>query len=89
MPRAVREEIELEYEVFGSDRDEPLLLIMGLGAQMLLWDDAFCEQLASRGHRVIRPGGGRTRRLQILAEKVLIAHGLSILLRHKWPTSSD
>ena len=33
---------------------EPMLLIMGLGAQMVLWDDAFCEQLAARGFRVIR-----------------------------------
>ena len=31
-----------------------MLLIMGLGAQMVLWDDAFCEQLAARGFRVIR-----------------------------------
>lgn len=54
MPTAIRDEIELEYDVFGSARDEPLLLIMGLGAQMLLWDEAFCEQLASRGHFVIR-----------------------------------
>jgi pimeloyl-ACP methyl ester carboxylesterase len=27
---------------------------MGLGAQMVLWDDAFCERLAARGFRVIR-----------------------------------
>ncbi|MGY4446241.1 pimeloyl-ACP methyl ester carboxylesterase [Bradyrhizobium sp. i1.3.1] len=32
----------------------PLLLIMGLGAQMIHWDDAFCEQLAVHGFRVIR-----------------------------------
>src|ERR1700710_1934577 len=31
-----------------------MLLIMGLGAQMILWDDEFCQQLASRGFRVIR-----------------------------------
>jgi pimeloyl-ACP methyl ester carboxylesterase len=31
-----------------------MLLIMGLGAQMVLWDDAFCERLAARGFRVIR-----------------------------------
>lgn len=45
--------IEIEYESFGSG-DQALLLIMGLGAQMILWDDEFCEQLASRGLRVIR-----------------------------------
>jgi pimeloyl-ACP methyl ester carboxylesterase len=46
--------IELCYEIFGADNAEPMLLIMGLGAQMLLWDDAFCQQLAVRGFRVIR-----------------------------------
>ena len=46
--------IEICYESFGDANDEPMLLIMGLGAQMVLWDDAFCEQLAARGFRVIR-----------------------------------
>src|ERR1700736_2014867 len=31
-----------------------MLLIMGLGAQMIHWDDEFCRQLATRGFRVIR-----------------------------------
>ena len=46
--------IEICYESFGDANAEPMLLIMGLGAQMVLWDDAFCEQLATRGFRVIR-----------------------------------
>jgi len=46
--------IDICYEIFGDAKAEPMLLIMGLGAQMLLWDDAFCEQLAARGFRVIR-----------------------------------
>jgi pimeloyl-ACP methyl ester carboxylesterase len=46
--------IELCYEIFGHDDAEPMLLIMGLGAQMLIWDDEFCRQLAARGFRVIR-----------------------------------
>ena len=46
--------IDICYEVFGDPAAEPLLLIMGLGAQMVLWDDAFCVQLAARGFRVIR-----------------------------------
>jgi pimeloyl-ACP methyl ester carboxylesterase len=46
--------IELCYEIFGAADAEPMLLIMGLGAQMVLWDDAFCQQLAARGFRVIR-----------------------------------
>jgi pimeloyl-ACP methyl ester carboxylesterase len=54
MPRAPANGIELEYEVFGADDAPPLLLIMGLGAQMILWDDEFCAALAARGHRVVR-----------------------------------
>jgi pimeloyl-ACP methyl ester carboxylesterase len=46
--------IELCYETFGTPDAEPLVLIMGLGAQMIHWDDEFCRDLASRGFRVIR-----------------------------------
>jgi pimeloyl-ACP methyl ester carboxylesterase len=46
--------IDICYEIFGDPAAEPLLLIMGLGAQMIHWDDDFCRQLAGRGFRVIR-----------------------------------
>ncbi|GAA3425442.1 alpha/beta fold hydrolase [Streptosporangium sandarakinum] len=46
--------IEIAYEAFGSPGDRPLLLIMGLGAQMIHWDEEFCELLAGRGHHVVR-----------------------------------
>jgi hypothetical protein len=35
--------IELCYEIFGDAGAEPLILIMGLGAQMTQWDDDFCR----------------------------------------------
>jgi pimeloyl-ACP methyl ester carboxylesterase len=47
-------ELELCYETFGERASPALLLIMGLGSQMLLWEDEFCEQLAERGFWVIR-----------------------------------
>jgi pimeloyl-ACP methyl ester carboxylesterase len=54
-PQTVRANgIELCYEIFGDADAEPMLLIMGLGAQMIQWDDNFCRQLADRGFRVIR-----------------------------------
>ncbi len=53
MARVQANGIEIEYEHFG-DGEETLVLIMGLGAQMILWDDAFCEGLADRGLRVVR-----------------------------------
>jgi pimeloyl-ACP methyl ester carboxylesterase len=46
--------VDLCYEIFGNPSDEPVILIMGLGAQMIHWDDDFCRQLAARGFRVIR-----------------------------------
>ena len=46
--------IDICYEIFGDANADPLVLIMGLGAQMIHWDDEFCEQLAARGFRVIR-----------------------------------
>ncbi len=46
--------IEICHDIFGSADAEPLLLIMGLSAQMVLWDDEFCQQLAMRGFRVVR-----------------------------------
>jgi len=54
MPRASTNGIELEYETFGRASDRPLLLVMGLGAQMILWDEAFCGLLAGSGFHVIR-----------------------------------
>ena len=54
-PRMARANgIELCYEIFGAEDAEPMLLIMGLGAQMIHWDDDFCKELAGRGFRVIR-----------------------------------
>jgi len=46
--------IELCYDIFGDANAEPLVLIMGLGAQMIFWEDEFCRDLAARGFRVIR-----------------------------------
>ena len=46
--------IEIAYETFGDLGAKPMLLIIGLGSQMIVWDDEFCTQLASRGYWVIR-----------------------------------
>ncbi|WP_248959244.1 alpha/beta fold hydrolase [Sphaerisporangium perillae] len=54
MNRATTNGIELAYDAFGPPAGRPLLLIMGLGAQMISWDEEFCEMLAERGHRVVR-----------------------------------
>jgi len=46
--------VELCYQTFGSSKDPALLLVMGLGAHMIQWDDEFCAGLAERGFFVIR-----------------------------------
>ena len=47
-------EIDIEYDTYGDPGAKPLLLVMGLGAQMTMWDEAFCSGLAELGHFVIR-----------------------------------
>ena len=54
MPLIATNGVELEYESFGPAQAPAILLIMGLGAQMILWDEEFCEALAQRGYRVFR-----------------------------------
>ena len=47
-------DLKLYYEDMGDVDDPPVLLIMGLGAQLLLWRTGFCEKLVAKGLRVIR-----------------------------------
>jgi pimeloyl-ACP methyl ester carboxylesterase len=54
MPSVKANGIVLEYEAFGSHEHEPILLISGLGVQMIRWTVPFCEALAEQGYRVIR-----------------------------------
>lgn len=51
---AVSDKIRLEFECFGSDSAPTILLIMGLGAQMIRWPTELCETLAVAGFHVIR-----------------------------------
>ena len=46
--------VELCTEPFGDPSDPPILLVMGIGASMLWWDEGFCRMLADRGRFVIR-----------------------------------
>lgn len=54
MPRARANGVELEYETFGDPADPPLLLVMGLGAQLIDWPTEFTRQIAADGFQVIR-----------------------------------
>ena len=46
--------ITLCYETFGDPTHPPVLLVMGLGMQLLGWDARFCQMLAERGFHVVR-----------------------------------
>ncbi|WP_042427860.1 alpha/beta fold hydrolase [Streptacidiphilus anmyonensis] len=54
MPRAQVNGIELEYDTFGTTDHPTLLMIMGLGSQMIAWDERLCRLLADEGFHVVR-----------------------------------
>jgi pimeloyl-ACP methyl ester carboxylesterase len=53
MPKANVNDIEIEYETIGDPMSKPLLLIAGLGSQLLAWSDDICENLVKHGFFVI------------------------------------
>jgi pimeloyl-ACP methyl ester carboxylesterase len=75
MAKAQANGIELEYDTTGDPGAPPLLLVMGLGAQMIAWDDEFCERLAARGFWVVRFDN----RDAGLSTKVEAADGFSVV----------
>jgi pimeloyl-ACP methyl ester carboxylesterase len=52
--RAKANGIEIAYETIGDPSNQPLLLVMGLGMQLIHWETELCERLADRGFWVIR-----------------------------------
>lgn len=54
MPQARVGSLTLEYDRFGAPSDPAVLLIMGIGSQMILWPVSFCRALVDRGFQVIR-----------------------------------
>ncbi|MFG1273597.1 alpha/beta fold hydrolase [Xanthobacter flavus] len=54
MPRVKANGLDIAFDSFGPQDGEAILLIAGLGVQMIRWPDAFCAALAGHGFRVIR-----------------------------------
>src|SRR2546423_15528544 len=54
MANLTAKDICIEYGTFGDRKHPALLLIMGLGAQMIFWEDEFCREIAGRGFHVVR-----------------------------------
>src|SRR4051794_20809562 len=75
-------ELDICYETFGDPADPAMLLIMGLGTQMVAWHDEFCHGLAGRGFFVIRHDNrdiGRSSRL----DDAPVPSMLQLLLRNR------
>jgi pimeloyl-ACP methyl ester carboxylesterase len=54
VPSTTANGITIEYETIGDPAGEPLLLVMGLGAQLITWPEGFCTALVERGFHVVR-----------------------------------
>ena len=48
MPQITANGIQIEYEAYGDQANPPLLLVMGLGAQLTLWPMELVEALVAR-----------------------------------------
>jgi proline iminopeptidase len=46
--------LHIEYESLGDPSHPAIVLIMGLGMQLMAWPDSFCQALVARGYRVVR-----------------------------------
>jgi pimeloyl-ACP methyl ester carboxylesterase len=54
VPTAHVNGIDIEYVTSGDPADPPLLLVMGLGSQLIKWPELFVDQLTARGFFTIR-----------------------------------
>jgi len=54
MPNVNTNGIQIEYDTFGDSASPPIVLIMGLGGQLILWDESFCQKLSEKNLFVIR-----------------------------------
>ncbi|MDP3858789.1 MAG: alpha/beta hydrolase [Stagnimonas sp.] len=84
MPRIAANGIEIEYESLGAESAPVILLIMGLGCQLIHWPDSLCEQLVAAGYRVIRYDNrdtGLSTRLEQAGIPKLLRAGIAARLR--------
>jgi pimeloyl-ACP methyl ester carboxylesterase len=54
MAQAQANGIELEYELSGPGHGQPILMIHGVGAQLIRWPQALCDALIAQGFRLLR-----------------------------------
>jgi pimeloyl-ACP methyl ester carboxylesterase len=76
--------IELAYETFGDPGDPPVVLVMGLGTQMIAWPEQLCADIAAGGRFVIRYDN-RDVGLSTHLDDVSPPEVLEVVLRRKRP----
>ena len=54
MPKIAANGLELEYESLGDPSHPAIVLVMGLGMQLVAWPEAFVQGLVAKGFRVVR-----------------------------------
>lgn len=54
MPNVTANGIQIEYDTFGDKSNPTILMIIGIGLQMIHWDEPLCLRLAESGLFVIR-----------------------------------
>ncbi len=75
--------LEFAYETFGDPARPAIVLIMGLGGQLVMWPDSFCEALAAGGYHVVRFDNrdiGLSSKLDHLGKPRLLRMGLAYRL---------
>jgi pimeloyl-ACP methyl ester carboxylesterase len=71
-------DIELAYTTMGERDRPPVLLVAGLGAQLISWEDGFCDQLVDRRPVPVRrcwTAPERTEALRRVEVPTLVVHG--------------
>lgn len=80
--------IDIAHEGFGDPADPPVVLVMGLGTQMLGWPDDLCRDLADRGHHVVR-FDNRDTGLSTHLDSLPVPTTADLLLRRNAPYGVD
>lgn len=84
LPTAHVNDIDIEYDTLGNPDGEPILLIMGLGMQLVSWPESFCDALVKQGFRLIRidnRDSGLSTKLSHLGEPNVLMALLKLMLR--------
>ena len=84
MPDVRVGDLTLSYDSRGRDDHPPIVLVMGLAMQLIVWPDEFCDALVANGFRVIRFDNrdtGLSTHLESLGSPFMALHTLKYFLR--------